>query len=270
MTGLLRFTLVLSLLLPVVAAGERLPLIDCHLHYNADAVKTFPPALVIDWLDQAGIERALVSSTPNDGTRALVAADPRRFVPLLRLYSSAADLGTWFRDPKSVAMVEDSLAHGRYRGIGEFHVSGENASTEVVRRIAMLAESNGLLLHAHSDATAIEKLFQFAPKATVIWAHTGMDEPIETVRDMLSRHTRLYAELSYRAGLLDGDKLNPGWRAMLIEFSDRFVYGSDTWTTSRWPAVPALAEVARGWLAQLPLDVARKIAYENARRLLQN
>ena len=44
------------------------PLFDCHIHYSFDATEAYPPASAVKLLDQAGIGRAVVSSTPNDGT----------------------------------------------------------------------------------------------------------------------------------------------------------------------------------------------------------
>jgi hypothetical protein len=43
--------------------------------------------------------------------------------------------------------------------------------------------------------------------------------------------------------------------------------GSDTWVTSRWESVGAMATEARRFLEQLPRDVAEKIASKNIERL---
>jgi hypothetical protein len=43
--------------------------------------------------------------------------------------------------------------------------------------------------------------------------------------------------------------------------------GSDTWTTSRWEQVVAMAAEARRFLQQLPPDVADKIASKNIEKL---
>ena len=47
----------------------------------------------------------------------------------------------------------------------------------------------------------------------------------------------------------------------------RFVLGTDTFTPERWHYVVEHARWSRQWLADLPSDVARKIAYENGDRL---
>lgn len=252
-------------------ADERLPLVDCHIHYNGAARTMFSPEQALAWLRAAGIERALVSSTPDGNTFVLADAAPDMILPLWRPYRAASERQTWFGDASTMQRMSEALAVSRsrsYIGIGEFHVHGSQAQTPTVRAIAAYAAANKLLLHAHSDAAAVEHLFSHAPDVTVIWAHAGMDESVETVRAMLARYPQLYAELSFRQGLTHNGVVTAQWRALFADYPDRFVFGSDTWTNSRWPALPAIADLARQWLAQLPADVARRIAYENAQRLL--
>jgi hypothetical protein len=61
--------------------------------------------------------------------------------------------------------------------------------------------------------------------------------------------------------------LDPAWRALLVRHADRFLVGTDTWTTSRWDALAGSIAEVRTYLSQLPPDVAGKIAFENAARL---
>jgi hypothetical protein len=60
---------------------------------------------------------------------------------------------------------------------------------------------------------------------------------------------------------------DPDWRRLFLKHSDRVTIGSDTWVNSRWEQYESILDFDRTWLAQLPDDVARKIAYENAVRL---
>ncbi len=223
-------------------------------------------------LDSAGLRTALLSSTPNDGTLALHAAYPHRFIPFLRPYRKTRDLSTWgeerrswYKDPQTIPFLEQELQRGIFRGIGEFHVDGHEVDTPVMRELVLLAKKHGLWLMAHSDADAIDKLFAFDPKAKILWAHTGMSESAERVAQLLTRYPQLYGELSYRAGVSGG--LSPEWRDLLLRFPERFVYGSDTWVPSRWAEVGALTSEARNWLNTLPTAVAENIAYRNAERL---
>ncbi|MGD2141087.1 MAG: amidohydrolase family protein [Burkholderiales bacterium] len=262
------------LCLPCHAWAGELPLFDGHIHYSFDAPERYPPEEVIRILDEADIIGALVSSTPNDGTRLLYERYPRRFIPELRPYRKTRDLETWraeranwYRDPETVSFIRHELMRGIYRGIGEFHVNGDEAATPQMRAISQLAQHKGLWLHAHSDAPAVEHLFAHAPSLTIIWAHAGMSTPPAEIDRMLASYPRLYAELSYRHDIVSGDAVNPVWRELFLKYPDRFIYGSDTWITPRWEAVVPLASEARSWLKDLPPEVAEMIAYGNAQRL---
>ncbi len=264
----------MSLCLAGQAMAEQLPLFDGHIHYNLDAPERYPPQEVMRILDQAGITGALLSSTPNDGTRLLFEQYPQRFIAELRPYRKTTDFETWrlerarwYRDPDTVAFIERELERGIYRGIGEFHANGDEAATPEMRAIARLAERNGLWLHAHSDAPAVEHLFAHAPSLTIIWAHAGMSTPPAQIDRMLAAYPRLFAELSYRDVVAADGKLDLLWRGLFLKYPDRFIYGSDTWITPRWEAVVALAQSARKWLGELPQDVAEKIAFRNAQRI---
>jgi hypothetical protein len=61
--------------------------------------------------------------------------------------------------------------------------------------------------------------------------------------------------------------LKPEWRRLLLRHSDRFVIGSDTWINERWERYGEIMAWYRGWLAELPTDVARAIAWTNAEGL---
>jgi hypothetical protein len=72
------------LVLSISAKAEALPIFDAHLHYSHDAWDSVPPADVIAILRKAGVRRALVSSSGDDGQQRLYAAAPDLIVPELR------------------------------------------------------------------------------------------------------------------------------------------------------------------------------------------
>lgn len=266
----------LALLSYALAHAEELPLFDGHLHYSGDAWEEFPPEAVIKLLDEANISKALLSSTPIEGALRLYQHAPQRFVPELRVYRKTISLATWyaerqtwFKDPGTIGFLENELKRGIYKGIGEFHVNGNEVDTPVMRRIADLAVEHDIHLHAHSDAEAIAKLIAFNPKVRMIWAHAGMNTPPAIVGEFLAKYPNLWVELSYRYDVVSGNELNPAWRELFLKFPKRFICGTDTWTPSRWPEVPSIAQWYRSWLAQLPAEIARAIAYENAQALLR-
>lgn len=243
-------------------------LFDAHLHYSAPDWTAFPPDRILAILDRAGIARALVSSTPDDGTLALYDKAPSRIVPILRPYRRPEDLTTWWQDPTVIPYLEERLRRGVHKGIGEFHLHGDQVKSAVIKRLTELAVRRGLILHAHSDEAAIGGLFQLEPRLRIIWAHAGMSSDARAVGALMDRYATLWADLSIRSGdVAPGGVLDPEWRALLVRHRDRFLVGTDTWTTSRWDQLPdSIAEVRR-YLGQLPRDVAEQIAFKNAERL---
>jgi hypothetical protein len=243
---------------------------DGHIHYNASAWPALTPEQAVARLARAGIDRALVSSTPTEGTARLYALDSTRIVPLLRPYRSSADRRTWYDDPTLVARLERQLDELPYRGIGEFHVFGADASTPVMADVIALARDRGLFLQAHSDTDAIVRILEQTGEATtVIWAHAGFDVPLETLQDLLDRYPQLLLELSYRSDIAPDGELTPAWRDLFTAYPERFLVGMDTHHESRWEDLVALADEARQWLGQLPPGIAQQIARENPAALLE-
>lgn len=262
--------IVLSLGLLAVAlpasADQELPIFDAHMHYSHDAWSVVPPAQVVDILKKAGVKRAMVSSSNNEGTRMLQDVAPGVIVPELRPYRSRGELSTWARDATIVPFLEDMLSKRKYVAIGEFHIYGADADLPNMRRVVELAKKYGLYLHSHSDSDAVARHFQQDPSAKVLWAHSGFERP-EKIREMLRRYPTLWCDLAFLTSHASNGKVAPGWRELFIEFPDRFVVGTDTFTPERWHYVIEHARWSRQWLADLPPDVARKIAYENGDRL---
>jgi hypothetical protein len=259
--------LFVTLLVPLAGQAAELPIFDAHIHYSHDAWDVVPPRDAIALLRKAGVKRALVSSSNDEGTQKLYAEAPDMIVPELRPYRRRGDVSTWTRDDSVIAYLEERLAKQRYVAIGEFHLHGADAELPVVRRVVELARRHGLMLHAHSDADAVERLFRLDPGARILWAHAGF-EPPSRVREMLRKHTSLWADLAFRTDHAPGGKLAPEWREAFMEFPDRFMVGTDTYVPDRWRHVPEHAAWCRGWLAGLPADVAERIAYKNGETVL--
>ncbi len=248
----------------LTSVRAELVLFDAHAHYNADVWPMLSPQQAIARLDRAGIARAVVSSTPTQGTERLHGAAPDRVTPLLRPYRSEADRGTWFKDPETLKRLRQQLARFPYRGIGEFHLFSEQADTPVIKGLLEIARQHELILLAHCDTQAIESLAIQAPDLDIVWAHAGFDVPLATLSAMLERHPRLYLELSFREGIVDSGGLSPAWRDLFVRHSDRFMIGLDTYTPGRWRSLDELAAQARSWLQALPPEIGRAIAFDNA------
>src|SRR5919202_5115469 len=96
-----------------------LPIFDAHLHYNRDQWSVYTVDDILGLMDRAGVQKAFVSSTPDDGTLMLQARAPERIVPNLRPYRVAADQFSWTRDPSILDYLQDRLDLANYKGIGE-------------------------------------------------------------------------------------------------------------------------------------------------------
>jgi hypothetical protein len=247
---------------PLARGADVLPIFDAHVHYSQEAWERMPPKEAIALLRKAGVKRALVSSSNDDGNQKLYAEAPDLILPSLRTYRTRSDIGTWFKDDGVAAYLQERLKKYRYVAIGEFHVFGADADAPVARLAVQLAKQHKLFLHAHSDIDAVERIFRQDPNARVLWAHSGFERP-ENVREMLRKHKNLWCDLAFRNDHAASGKLDADWRAVFMEFPDRFMVGTDTYTAERWHYVVEHANWSRGWLADLPRDVAERIAYRN-------
>ncbi|MFQ5914178.1 MAG: amidohydrolase family protein [Nitrospinota bacterium] len=266
LSGILALAL---LLLPRPALGQQLPIFDAHIHYSRSHWEIYSPDAVLKILKRAGVNRAFVSSTPDEGTLRLFRRDSQLVVPVLRPYRTREDMGSWLRDPEIPAYLKERIRkrRGIYRGIGEFHVGPGDVSSEVFRQVAALAVKENLFLHAHTDEVAIEQIARLKPGVCVLWAHAGMTSGPETVGKLLDRHANLWVELSLRWDVSHSGALIPEWQALLLRHPDRFLVGTDTWTHTQWDLLPETLDGYRVWLKTLPRDVAEKIANRNAESL---
>jgi len=249
------------------AFAADLPLVDAHIHYSHDAWEIVPPKQAAELLRKSGVKRALVSSSNDEGTQKLLAEAPDIIIPELRPYRSRADTSGWVRDEGIIAYLEERLRRHVYVAIGEFHLYGADADLPVPRRMVELAKKHDLMLHAHSDADAVDRLFKQWPQARILWAHAGFERP-EKVRELLRKHKNLWADLAFRSDHGSGGKPPPEWRAAFMEFPERFMVGTDTYVPERWHYVPEHAAWSRAWLSDLPPDVAERIAWKNGEAVL--
>jgi hypothetical protein len=261
--------LVLGLWFGLLGRVDELPIFDTHLHYNRDQWSVYAPEDVLRLMDQAGVYKAFVSSTPDEGTMALYERAPQRIVPSVRPYRVPQDQYGWMRDPSVVEYVQSELELVPARGIGEFHLAGSEARLGAPRGLVDLSAARQVVLHAHADAEAVEALLQQRPDITVLWAHAGMTASPRTVERLLDAHPNLFVELALRYDVVSASgRLDPAWAAVFQRFPDRCMVGTDSWVVSQWTNLPLLMNRVRDWLRQLPPDVAQAIASTNAERLL--
>ena len=253
--------------LPSANGSENLPLFDAHIHYSHDVWDAIDPEDAIRRLREAGVKRAMVSSSSDEGTQRLYQADPQFVIPVLQPYRKRGTTKTWMHDETVLSYLKGRLAKYRYVAIGEFHLSGEEADLPVIRGVVKLARQYKLMMHVHSDARAIELIFKQDPEAKILWAHAGF-EHAPRVRQMMKTYPNLWADLSFRYDAFGYTRFREGWRELLIDYADRFMLGIDTYTPQRWLKIKQVVQWQRTLLSALPDEVARKVAWQNGQRVI--
>jgi len=269
LTALIYFITVLCLLPPNITQADNtnsLPIFDAHIHYSHDVWDAISAKDAIRRLKAAGVKRAMVSSSSDDGTQMLYREDPQFVVPVLRPYRKRGTIETWMYDESLIPYLNERLQKYRYAGIGELHIDGEQAYTPVMREIIRLAKKHNLLLHVHGDARAIKFIFKQYPDARILWAHAGFDYAV-IVGKMMDKYKNLWADLSFRGEIINEGRLMKAWDILLKRHADRFLFGIDTYEPQRWLQLKNVMHWQREILAVLPAEVAQKIAFENGERL---
>lgn len=132
-----------------------------------------------------------------------------------------------------------------------------------------------------ANLPALKRLLSHNSKTRIVWSHVGL-EPVPTrepemVRQMFQAHPNLFMSFRLNRGLprpaatLDPEgRLKQVWIDLVQEFPDRFMLGSDAFY-GRNGIVRGSSEEGmrnlRGLIEQLPKDLQRKVASENAIRL---
>lgn len=128
-----------------------------------------------------------------------------------------------------------------------------------------------------ANIAAFERLLSHNRAATIIWAHAGWDNTgmrtVKLMDELLSRHANLYMTIKVgrdsqeETRPLAAGKIRPEWLSLLKKFPDRFMIGSDiffTPPTSDLRSPPGRGEWVGLFLSQLPPELARKVAVDNA------
>ena len=125
-------------------AGAQFPIFDAHIHYSRPDWDTYTPERALSILAAAGVRRAIVSSTPDDGTLKLYEKAPQMIVPFLRPYRTRDDMGSWHSDPGVQSYVEEFFA-GNPRHGGRITICTEAACGPHSRFAVLACTSNTYL-----------------------------------------------------------------------------------------------------------------------------
>lgn len=276
----------------VAAAPELGPppisFVDAHVHLNDERLQ-------LELMDRYGVERAVVfwgRRGDNESVADAARRHPDRFIAFASISPErAAYRKAWEADdPDLLRTLDELLASGRFRGIGEISAvhfpSPGLAETDfdptgpTMRGIMTLARRHHVPVLVHIEVTRLrelEALLEAFRDVPVIWAHGGYT-PLFLARRLLERHPNLHYELSARAWprhprspdytiLRDGRELWPEWRELIEARPDRFVVGTDASHRSRESEIMK-HESVQLVLRQLGPEARERVARTNLLRLV--
>lgn len=276
-------------------AAESFPLADVHLHYNPDQAEVTGIDEALGRLAANNVIVGVVSSKPPGLALELADASGGRVIPFFMPYLEPERKADWFDDARVLPAARAALESGRYVGLGEMHlIVGFAPSLKqrhpVVDSMLDLATEFAVPAVIHAEASSHLYFLPLClrhPQATIIWAHAGSPLPPGQVGELMAACPNVWIDLSARDHMRYGQtnpivgedgRLLPGWLDLVTDFQDRVLVGSDpffydgdaTWDTPNtgWDYLGEVLEFHRRWLAGLPEPVRRKVALENARRLL--
>jgi hypothetical protein len=282
-----------------LALARSLPIADVHLHtYSASAT------YYRDAMDRNNVLWAGgVGPLPSDmqsllGDRFIPAIGHAEFDTLLRQSRS-------FTDPDQLtfsqlfARADELFKAGKLKGFGELHTDNWDSSPRLeyrrqfrldnpaMRKIYEIANRYGGFVQIHSgmDATFADDLLALSkdfPEAVTILSHCLPKVRPSEMRSFFQNRSNIYCELSGGGPVHAGNNPNlrggkfynaqgpkPGWKELFLEFPDRIMLGSDTCCGFEKRYDEIVQEQREQLLAFLPPDVMKKIAYENALRVLK-
>lgn len=254
-------------------AAKPIAIFDSHSHYSLADSQQLSPKDIQAIYKKHHIIGAQISSTPTENTEKLYSEISIPIIPFLSLYKTKQNKPNWMHDLNNAIRIETLLDAFPYQGIGEFHIFKQDTFSPVLKQVIKTAEKRGLMIQIHGDAEIIDRIFDIAPKITVLWAHLGTKPEPEFLNKVIQRHPNtLYIDTSVRDGLfVDADgKLKPEWNHFFIQNQNNILAAIDTYSTQRWQKFAEAVNPIRLWLNQLPKEVAEKIAYKNAQGLFFN
>ena len=224
-------------LLSGCAAGSALvPFVDSHVHLNDERLQ-------LEFMHRFGGQRAVVfwgRNSDNESIAEAVARHPNQFNAFA---SISPERGAYRRawdtdDPTLLKRLDELLASGRFKGIGEIsaaHFPGAgfpetdyDPMGPMMNGILTLARKHRVPIMVHVESTRLRELSSLLerfPDVPIIWAHGGYT-PLFIARRMLERHPNLYYELSARTWprhprspdytiLRDGKSVWPEWLELI-------------------------------------------------------
>jgi predicted TIM-barrel fold metal-dependent hydrolase len=273
----------------------RAPIADAHLHYKWNQAEVTSPTEAAAALRANNVKLAVVTGTPADRVLDLYEAAPEIVVPIFGAYRRGGDWFGWQSRESLVEEAREALENGPYRGIGELHLIGGFAMrwnrSDVLKSLLALTAEHDVPMLIHTEFSRAEPTLSICkanPANRIVLAHAGGALPPAEVRRVLDTCPNVWMDLSARDPWRfvrfpindDSGRLLPDWEALVLEYPDRFVIGSDAvWPVDRldawdrpdtgWEHIGEFLDFHRRWASFLPQDVQRKVLLENAELLFR-
>ncbi len=296
----LMLVLSLSVLFQSVAADE-IPLIDAHSQFD----HTVKVEKIIKLMDEAGVSRTILSTRGKVKPPQLVAFAQKnegRIIPAVRTKGKPYGQDS----PKYYDMLKMQLDMGGFGAMAEvimFHAQKGNKAPKVVvppndKRVQKAlngALRNGWPFIVHIEFAAagserkdfmkqFENMLVSHPDKPFVLIHMGQ-LGLEEVSRLISKHPNIYFITAhtnpisltrstqpwvnmFSGNVFTGYQLDKKWKAEILDHPDRFILGFDNVFEEHWGKF--YLDQVQLWkkvLADLPLDVAHKLAHKNAERL---
>tara|TARA_B100001093_G_C26692517_1_gene955447 strand:+ start:231 stop:1166 length:936 start_codon:yes stop_codon:yes gene_type:complete len=177
--------------------------------------------------------------------------------------------------------------HGRQHSSGEVYIDplleGNLNFLKLVSLKKIPVMTHWEFYNWERDWVKFSKLYSKFPEITFIIPHMGFGS-IEQIEEILSKHPNVYMTISKKEkknksmskkksakigeGMLQNKVLKDDWKSILIKYQDKFMYATDAHKTFRWKEYQKIVKHSRKRiLSNLPNDVAKKIAYQNAEKI---
>jgi len=266
---------------PSRAADYAGPMIDVHSHvYSPKAIDAYVAAM-----KRHGVTKVLllgVGGAQKDDV-AWIAAAVKKYPDFVL---AALPLG----DPMSAAAparLDEALATGAYRAVGEVHV--RQVSRKIDRKLddpafgrvldVLAKHKVPLIVHLELDGAstaALSTALKAHSGAVVVLAHGG-EGPPGRVEALLKAHPNLMVDLSGMhfertpALATETGPLDAQWKALIEKMPARFMIGIDVWSARLFE--PAMLDRLMRWtrrvLGELSPAVAEHVALRNAATLFR-
>ena len=217
---------------PRRAADQEMPIFDAHVHYSHDAWESRAAAGHRRHPAQGRTRaRPGVELGRRGHARCSPDSAPDLIVPRCGPYRSRGDVSTG-RATTVIPFLEERLAKRRYVAIGEFHVYGADADLPECGAWSRWRSSTGSCCMRIRTSTA-SSAFPPGPRRPRAVGAFGLRAPRRRARHA-AQAPNLWCDLAFRSEQGRTARCPPEWREVFIEFPDRFMVGTDTFTPERW------------------------------------